>query len=114
MSDTVFQKAMVGLAENPITPLVIVGGALLVYAWARIPTGALNPASRENVIYRGVNQVGGAITGQGEEGFSLGSWIYDITHPYEEAGGPSVTYPSARADEDAWTDNLKDWIGWGG
>lgn len=38
----------------------------------------LNPASPDNYAYRGVNSVGAALTGQ--ESFSLGSYLYDLTH----------------------------------
>lgn len=39
---------------------------------------AINPTNRENVFYKGVNSVGGAVSGDDE--FSLGSWIYDQVH----------------------------------
>lgn len=38
----------------------------------------VNPASRDNVVYRGVNGIGGAISG--EKDWTLGGWIYDVTH----------------------------------
>ena len=40
----------------------------------------LNPASSENLIYDGlIGGVGRAVTG--DEDFSLGGYIYDVTHP---------------------------------
>lgn len=39
---------------------------------------AVNPLDNDNVIYTGVNAIGGRITGSND--FSLGSWIYDKTH----------------------------------
>jgi hypothetical protein len=45
-----------------------------------IATG-VNPTSTENWAYRGVNAVGGAVAGQPSGSWSLGTWIYDITHP---------------------------------
>lgn len=39
----------------------------------------IRPTSDQNVIYRGVNAVGGAVSGEGS-GWTLGGWIYDITH----------------------------------
>lgn len=39
----------------------------------------VNPLDSRNLAYSGVNAVGGAITG--DTGFTLGGWIYDITHP---------------------------------
>ena len=48
---------------------------------------AVNPASSENLINRGVSAVGGAIVkdpagpGKNADGsWSLGGWIYDVTH----------------------------------
>ncbi|MEN0037459.1 MAG: hypothetical protein AAGC78_10330 [Cellvibrio sp.] len=38
----------------------------------------INPASDQNVFYKGVNGIGSAITG--DKDFTLGGWIYDITH----------------------------------
>lgn len=38
----------------------------------------LNPASDQNLIYRGVNSLGEQISGQ--KGWSLGGWLYDVTH----------------------------------
>lgn len=43
----------------------------------------LNPASDQNLAYRGVNKVGEAITG--ESNWTLGGWIYDITHSTSRA-----------------------------
>ncbi|MEH6434246.1 hypothetical protein [Massilia sp. DD77] len=40
--------------------------------------GAFNPASDNNLIYRGVNNVGEYFTGK--EGWTLGGAIYDWTH----------------------------------
>lgn len=40
---------------------------------------AINPASDENLAYRGVNAVGGALSG--DEHWTLGGWLYDILHP---------------------------------
>lgn len=37
---------------------------------------SFNPASDQNLIYRGVNAIGGAATGSND--FSLGSWLYDV------------------------------------
>ena len=40
---------------------------------------AVNPVSDRNIFYRGTNAVGGALSGSSD--WSLGSWIYDVTHP---------------------------------
>lgn len=42
---------------------------------------AVNPVNPGNIFYSGVNEIGGAITGDGS--FSLGSWFYDLTHKNE-------------------------------
>lgn len=39
---------------------------------------AVKPTSDQNMIYQGVNKVGEKLTG--DKGFSLGGWIYDVTH----------------------------------
>lgn len=40
---------------------------------------AINPVSQGNIFNQGVNSVGAAVTG--DKSFSLGSWLYDVTHP---------------------------------
>ena len=42
---------------------------------------AINPVNPDNIFYGGVNEIGGAIAG--EKSWSLGSWLYDVTHPNE-------------------------------
>jgi hypothetical protein len=67
----------------------------------------LNPASTENVAYRGVNAVGGALVsdpagaGKNADGsWSLGAWLYDIAH--KPAFDPyASTMVSAAAVNDA-------------
>lgn len=39
----------------------------------------IRPTSDRNLIYRGVNAVGGTVSGEGSA-WTLGGWIYDITH----------------------------------
>lgn len=39
----------------------------------------IRPTSDQNLIYRGVNAIGGAVSGEGSA-WTLGGWIYDITH----------------------------------
>jgi len=39
---------------------------------------AINPVNQENIFYSGVNAVGTKLTG--DNAFTLGGWIYDITH----------------------------------
>jgi len=43
---------------------------------------AINPADNGNFVYRGVNAIGDVFDDGGDnDSFSLGSWIYDVTHP---------------------------------
>ena len=43
---------------------------------------AVNPADSGNLVYRGINAVGDVIDDGGDnDSFSLGAWIYDVTHP---------------------------------
>lgn len=48
-----------------------------------------NPASDQNFVYRGVNGMGSSLTG--DQHFTLGGWLYDVTHPepkpYTSGGG---------------------------
>ena len=39
---------------------------------------AVNPADPQNIVNRGVTAIGTAVTG--DSGWTLGGWIYDITH----------------------------------
>jgi hypothetical protein len=43
---------------------------------------AVDPTSKDNVAYTGVNAVGEVLSGK--PGFDLGHWIYDITHSEPE------------------------------
>lgn len=42
---------------------------------------AVNPLNNDNVFATTVNDVGAVITGNPQGSWSLGSWIYDVTHP---------------------------------
>lgn len=71
-----------------VVGVLAAGVALYVYSQknkiadaAGAVVDAVNPASPENLAYRGVNGIGAALTG--EESFTLGGWIYDVTHPNE-------------------------------
>jgi len=77
--------------------LAIAAGVVLVAGWyvkrqageALDKVGqAVNPTSDQNLAYKGVNSVGEALTG--DDAFSLGSWLYDLTHPNE---GKDLTAP---------------------
>lgn len=45
---------------------------------------AVNPLNNENVFATTVNDVGAVVTGNPKGSWSLGSWIYDVTHPGED------------------------------
>lgn len=68
--------------------LAITAGVVVVGAWylkrqagqALASAGqAVNPVNPNNVFSRGVNEVGGAISG--DENFSLGAWLWEISNP---------------------------------
>lgn len=69
--------------------VVVVGVVALYFVGKKLATvgteaaaavgRAVDPTSDQNVVYRGVNRVGEVLTG--DEGFSLGSWIYDVFNP---------------------------------
>lgn len=60
----------------------IVGGRLGDTAYKVVQ--AVNPANPDNLVYSGLNAVGD-ITDDGEDdnSFSLGAWIYNVTHEDE-------------------------------
>lgn len=71
-----------------ITIAAALAGAYILYRGHQaaervkeVVTEDLNPASTENVVYSGVNAIGASVTGN--EGFSLGGWIYDKLNPGE-------------------------------
>ena len=67
-----------GVAVYLIATRAFKTGEKIVDAAKGVITKDLNPASSDNIVNRAVSAVGGALTGQDD--FSLGSWIYDITH----------------------------------
>lgn len=65
--------------------LIGVAGFYLVGRQAAKAAGkaaeAVNPVNNENLFYSGVNAVGDVLNDGASDGdFSLGGWIYDITH----------------------------------
>lgn len=49
---------------------------------------AVNPASTENIVYRAINAVGDVYdNGSDDDSFSLGAWLWEVTHPAEVAAG---------------------------
>lgn len=82
--------------------VVLVGGLILYFVAKKIAGAAgdaaaavgqaVDPTSDKNLAYRGVNAVGGALTG--DDSFSLGGWFYDLTHDeYDPNAKPTAATP---------------------
>jgi len=76
--------------------MIAAGAALGLYLVTRLQAAGavvgtkLNPASRENLIYDDV--IGGlGRSVSGDSSWSLGGWLYDLTHPTETATAPTPT-----------------------
>jgi hypothetical protein len=72
----------VSLTGSGVASIVVLGAVAAVGAYLYIQreklAQAVNPLSDKNVAYRSVNAVGERLTGDSE--FTLGGWIYDMTH----------------------------------
>lgn len=81
MSDVLKVEMGVALA---VTAVVVIAAGVIYWKRDDIAAalGAVNPASPNNFVYQGVNGVGAALTGRGDGSFTLGSWLYDVTHPF--------------------------------
>lgn len=55
---------------------------------------AINPVNPDNIFAGSVNAVGGALSGQDD--WSLGSWVYDVTHEEYDPNAPAQA--ARRAD----------------
>lgn len=71
-------KQLIGIGA-----VVAVGGYLLWKNGLPAIGKAIDPTSRDNVFYGGVNAVGESVTGN--ENWTLGGQIYDWLHPNEAA-----------------------------
>jgi len=72
---------------------IVIVGVVAWRAWRAAPAAldaagrAINPTSPDNLAYRGVNAIGAAVTdpdgpGRNADGsWTLGGWLYDVTHP---------------------------------
>ncbi|WP_086931455.1 hypothetical protein [Agarilytica rhodophyticola] len=57
-------------------------GAGAVARSAAAAGNAVNPTNRHNIFAEGVNSIGDILNdGVDDDDFSLGAWIFDITHP---------------------------------
>lgn len=55
--------------------------AVKAKAAAGAVSNAVDPTNSENIFANGVNAVGDLLDdGQSDDSFSLGGWLYDITH----------------------------------
>lgn len=70
--------------QKAIITLAVVGVGLYLFAKREAAQladdvgKAVNPVSKDNIAYSGVNAVGGVLTGK--QNFDLGVWVYDIFH----------------------------------
>lgn len=84
---------MNALFKNPVVGGAIVLGVLwLIYGNklkqdAAAVGNAVNPASQTNIVNRGVTSVGVQLSG--DPNWTLGGWIYDLTHPAYDPNAPA-------------------------
>ncbi|WP_101675637.1 hypothetical protein [Alloalcanivorax mobilis] len=70
----------------------VIGGALLVGGYLVYRArNMLNPANPGNVVNQTVNGVGQAVSGDTD--WTLGGWLYEVTHPGEGYGLNPETAP---------------------
>lgn len=100
----------VGLNGTAVLALAALGVVGLI-AWKGIPklaeaagaaANAVNPLNHDNVFAQGVNAAGGAIVsdpagpGKNADGsWSLGGWLYDVTHPATAGAVAGLSAPLA-------------------
>jgi hypothetical protein len=87
-------------AQYAVFGVVGLLAAWFVYRKLGDVLNAVNPLNRDNVIARGVNDIGGAITN--DENFTLGGWIYDVTHPTYDPNAPTPKAPAPVEDQPWW------------
>src|SRR5262245_4074920 len=79
---------------------IVAAGAFLLFR--RAPSGALNPASPDNVVYQGLNSIVQTLTGDKNQ--TAGGWVHDVANPraglagneYSPAPGIIVTNVAPR------------------
>ncbi|MEO8805845.1 MAG: hypothetical protein ABI433_07175 [Burkholderiaceae bacterium] len=92
--------------------MIIVGGVAVVayIAYKAVPkvaaavgdaAQAVNPLNHDNVIAGAANKVGGIIAGDESGNWTLGGWIYDLTHKAYDPNdlGPARTNTTAPMDK---------------
>lgn len=85
--------------------LLLGGAAMLIYTAKSKASNllgqaanAVNPISPDNVVYHTVNETFGDSTGAGanaDGSWSLGGWLYDVTHPQTAFARDNITNPNA-------------------
>ena len=68
----------INLSGSAILALAALGAVAFVIYEIHKNAALFNPTSDKNLAYTGVNNVGSSITG--DPNWSLGGWVYDITH----------------------------------
>lgn len=69
-----------------------VAGGVLLYLNRQAVGQAFNPASDQNLAYKGVNAVGSELSG--DDNFSFGVWLWEITHAEQVAREKELLQPS--------------------
>jgi len=84
--------------------MLIGAGAFVVWGWwpnIREALDKINPASRNNVVYEGVNKAGAGASGNDD--FALGVWAYNSTH--DAQGNRTFTWPWESGETEAQQDS---------
>ena len=119
-------KALENLAAGAAKPIgiavaVLGVGALVWFIYGRkvkaaaaAVVSAVNPASDKNLVYNGVvGTIGRTISG--DETWSLGGWLYDVTHKDYDPNAPTSSAPTSSTlrprsvavrEEASWYENL--------
>lgn len=70
-------KGVAGAVGGIVGGVVTATGDVIADGYNALPN-AVKPSSDQNIAYQTTNKIGAALTG--DKNFSLGGWIYDITH----------------------------------
>jgi len=71
-------QSLLASTGEAITGGVIGSAADLVTGAAAGVIKQISPMNNQNIIYQGVNKIGGAVANK--PSFDLGVWLYDLTH----------------------------------
>lgn len=77
----IYNKGIGGTAKAITSGIItgVVSGAsgVIAGAYEAVPE-SVKPSSENNIIYKGLGGIGATISG--DKNWTLGGWIYDITH----------------------------------